>query len=113
MQNFYQEYEGPEPIPSCPIIRVAKVHSTLDLALLEVRVPDARPTLILDTATTTAPALVAAIGYPFKDERSPLFVEAIYQDKYGVKRAAVGELIGGSGQFMYHDCSTLGGWAGR
>jgi endonuclease G len=56
--------------------------------------------------------MVGTLGYPYKDDRNPLFVDAIYQDKYGVKRGAVGELIAARGDSIFHDCSTLGGNSG-
>lgn len=110
--RFYQEYEGPEPVPACSILRVAAVHPTLDMALLQVQMPDARPSLEFETAALPAHLMVATIGYPFKDSRNPLFVEAIYQNKYGVKRGAVGELIDRNAPVLAHDCSTLGGNSG-
>ena len=109
--RFYQEFEGPETVPECPIIKVAAVHPRLDMALLQVKLPEPRP--ILEFATTTsAHQMVATIGYPFDDERNPLFVNAIYQGQYGVKRGAVGEVLDSQGHLLSHDCSTLGGNSG-
>ncbi len=112
--RFYQEYQGPEPVPSCPIVKVVAIHPTLDMALLQVKLPnaDARPALTFDTRALPPHLLVGAIGYPFKDDRNPLFVEAIYQGRYGVKRGAIGELMDAREHFVFHDCSTLGGNSG-
>lgn len=110
--RFYQEYEGDEPVPSCPILKVAAIHPTLDLALLRVKLPDTRPVLEFATAALPAHLMVGTIGYPFKDDRNPLFVDAIYHDRYGVKRGAVGELIDTQAHVISHDCSTLGGNSG-
>jgi endonuclease G len=68
----------------------------------------------LKFATTSAKPhqMVAAIGYPFEDDRNPLFVKAVYQDKFGVKRGAVGEIVESQGHLVSHDCSTLGGNSG-
>ncbi len=110
--RFYQEYEGPEPVPSCPVLSVAGIHPNLDMALLKVQIPDARPVLSLNTAALPEHLMVATLGYPYKDDRNPLFVDAIYQGKYGVKRGAVGELIAARGGMVFHDCSTLGGNSG-
>jgi endonuclease G len=110
--RFYQEFEGPEPVPACRILKVVAVHPTLDVALLQVEMPDVRPALAFETAPLPANLMVATIGYPFKDSRNPLFVEAIYQNKYGVKRGAVGELVDRKTPVIAHDCSTLGGNSG-
>jgi trypsin-like peptidase len=110
--RFYQEFEGPEPVPECKVLKVAAIHPTLDMALVRVEVPDTRPVLEFNTAALPAHLVVGTIGYPYQDSRNPLFVEAIYQGQYGVKRGAVGELISAQGQMIYHDCSTLGGNSG-
>jgi endonuclease G len=110
--RFYQEYEGPEPVPSCSVLKVAAIHPSLDMALLQIEVPDTRPVLRFETGALPAHLMLGTIGYPYKDDRNPLFVEAIYQDKYGVKRGAVGELIAARGDTIFHDCSTLGGNSG-
>jgi len=110
--RFYQEFDGPEPVPQCDVVEVVAVHSTLDIAVLKVELPALRPRLVLESGAVAAHTAVGAIGYPYKDGRSPLFTDAIYQGRYGVKRAAVGELISHNSQFLYHDCSTLGGNSG-
>ena len=110
--RFYQEYEGPEPVPSCPVTKVVAIHPTLDMALVQITMPDARPVLEFETAALPPHLMVATIGYPFKDDRNPLFVEAIYQNLYGVKRGAVGELVDQQKHGLAHDCSTLGGNSG-
>jgi hypothetical protein len=110
--RFYQEYDGPEPVPACPIVKVMAIHPTLDMALLKVTLPDTRPVLQFDTGALPDHLMVGTLGYPYKDDRNPLFVDAIYQNKYGVKRGAVGELIAARGSSIFHDCSTLGGNSG-
>lgn len=110
--RFYQEYEGPEPVPACPILGVAAIHATLDMALLRVKLPDTRPALTFETGALPPHLMVGTIGYPFKDDRNPLFVDAIYQDRYGVKRGAVGEIVNSQAHLISHDCSTLGGNSG-
>jgi Trypsin-like peptidase domain len=110
--RFYQEYDGPEPVPACPILKVVAIHPALDMALLQVQVPDKRPVLQFDAGALPAHLMVGTLGYPYKDDRNPLFVDAIYQDRYGVKRGAVGELIAARGDLIFHDCSTLGGNSG-
>jgi len=110
--RFYQEFEGPEPVPSCPVTRVVAIHPTLDMALLEVKLPDARPIIEIETGAVPPNLMVGAIGYPYKDDRNPLFVDKIYAGIYGVKRGAFGELLPPDAALVSHDCSTLGGNSG-
>jgi endonuclease G, mitochondrial len=77
-----------------------------------VKLPANRPALAFDTRTLPPKLMVGTIGYPLKDERNPLFVDAIYQGSYGVKRGAIGELMDARDHLVYHDCSTLGGNSG-
>ena len=110
--RFYQEFEGPEPVPSCPVTRVVAIHQTLDMALLEVKLPDARPVIEIETGALPPHAMVGAIGYPYKDDRNPLFVDKIFAGIYGVKRGAFGEVLSSESALVSHDCSTLGGNSG-
>jgi hypothetical protein len=110
--RFYQEYEGPEPVPACPIVKVVAVHPTLDMALLRVTLPAPRSVLELEAGAVPDDAAVGAIGYPYRDDRNPLFVDAIYEGRYGVKRGALGELMSSGPHLLCHDCSTLGGNSG-
>ena len=110
--RFYQEFEGPEAVPQCDVVSVAAIHPTLDMALLRVDLPQPRPPLQIEGGAVPEHTQVGAVGYPYKDGRNPLFTEAIYQGRYGVKRGALGELTGTSGQVLHHDCSTLGGNSG-
>jgi S1-C subfamily serine protease len=111
---FGQERGTIETEDPVPIVAVAAVHPTLDMALLSIRDPrDDRPSLELETDPVGEGLAVAAIGYPFEDSRSPLFADAIYHKDYGNKRAAPGELLERSdATVLYHDCSTLGGNSG-
>ncbi len=76
---------------------------------------DGRQPLQLDDSVTAQPAgqAVAAIGYPSKDaDRNPLFIPAIFGDRFGVKRVSPGEITGSTDRLVFHDCSTLGGNSG-
>lgn len=110
--RFYQEYEGPEPVSACPVLKVVAVHPTLDMALLQIRMPASRPVPELEPGAIPDEAAVGAIGYPYRDDRNPLFVDAIYEGRYGVKRGALGELLSRGPHLVCHDCSTLGGNSG-
>lgn len=111
--TFYQEFGTTEPTPNrFPITGVVALHPNLELALLRVELPAPRPRPQFETGAVAKNTEVAAIGYPFKDARNPIFVEAVFGGRYGVKRAALGEITGVSPQRLFHDCSTLGGNSG-
>jgi hypothetical protein len=113
--RFKYEYASPDEDPLDILGHVA-VHPSLDIALLEVErrdCIDGRRPLAIDTNDIEKGHPVVAIGYPSDDPvRNPLFVGAIFGDRFGVKRAAPGEVIGTAAQAIYHDCSTLGGNSG-
>lgn len=114
--RFKQEYDAPETDAPVNVTGVIKVHPTLDIALLKIekqKFAAGRKPLALDDKPVKAGHPVAAIGYPFRDTaRNPLFVNALFENKFGVKRAAPGEVAGLGAQSIYHDCSTLGGNSG-
>jgi S1-C subfamily serine protease len=92
---------------------VLSIHDHLDMVLLSVR-KLGRPVVEIDPAPVTEGHRIAAIGYPANDEvRNPLFVGPIFQNRFGVKRAALGEVLDGvKSPNLFHDCSTLGGNSG-
>jgi S1-C subfamily serine protease len=111
--TFYQEAGTTDPPQNrFPITAVVALHPSLELALIRVELPAPRPQPQFETSPAAKATDVAAIGYPLKDVRNPLFVDAVFGSKYGVKRAALGEITGVSGQRLFHDCSTLGGNSG-
>lgn len=112
--NFYRE-DGANDKPShiVPVEEVLSIHETLDMVLLAV--PKlGRPVVIVDLGGAAEGDRVAAIGYPARDEgRNPLFTQLTFANKYGVKRAAIGEALDSStAPNLFHDCSTLGGNSG-
>lgn len=111
--RFRQELGSREPrTATAKILTVASVHPTLDMALLRVALEEPRPALPLSERDAVEPEDVAAIGYPFDDGRNPIFVNAIFQSDFGVKRAALGEVMETDTDSLFHDCSTLGGNSG-
>jgi S1-C subfamily serine protease len=92
---------------------VIRTHRTFDLALLAIP-KTGRPAVTLDSAGAADGSRVAVIGYPAKDEaRNPGFTAAVFGNKFGVKRAALGEVLDGTSvPTLFHDCSTLGGNSG-
>ncbi|MFN2504779.1 MAG: serine protease [Acidimicrobiales bacterium] len=116
--RFGQEYkETPDPA-AVPVAEVAAVHPDLDLAVLRLERPpdDSFPTpaspFPLAPVAVEDGAGVAAIGYPVEDARNPSFVKLVFNDRYKVKRVAVGEVTGSGRGVLFHDCTTLGGNSG-
>jgi S1-C subfamily serine protease len=114
-QVLFQHEKGAGDAPEhiVPIERVVQIHEHLDIALLAVP-PLGRPVVDIDTAGVPEGHRVATIGYPAKDEvRNPLFTSAVFRGVFGVKRAALGEVLNGARTpAFFHDCSTLGGNSG-
>jgi V8-like Glu-specific endopeptidase len=113
--RFREEYNSPAE-RAVDIIGVAAVHPTLDMALLRIKdtvFEDNRMPLPIDKVETKVGKRVVTIGYPLQDKvRNPFFVGAVFGNRFGVKRAAPGEIIDTHNQTIFHDCSTLGGNSG-
>jgi S1-C subfamily serine protease len=95
------------------IARVVKVHPTLDMVLLGAEIGTRQPLPLSDVQPMPGER-VAAIGYPGKDEaNNPLFLTSVFDGKFGMKRAAIGEVLDGTEQpNVFHDCSTTQGNSG-
>jgi len=114
-QMAFQREVGATDAPeqTVPIAGVIRVHPRFDIALLAIPALG-RPPVTLDAGPSADGARVAVIGYPAKDEaRNPMFTAAIFGNTFGVKRAAIGEILDGTeAPVLFHDCSTLGGNSG-
>ena len=114
--RFKFEAGVPDEEQPVNITGVVAAHDELDIALLKVdkqQFTKNRKPLALDTKPVEAGHPVVAIGYPMNDPvRNPLFINALFGGKFGVKRAAPGEVSGLAEQTIYHDCSTMGGNSG-
>lgn len=111
---FDLEAEGSERLPRIAVTRADYPPDTgVDLALLELA--SASPAVL---PLRRAPALVAgrpvlAVGHPVDDARDPSpLVRALFDDRFSVKRASPGEVLGAAAGRWFHDCSTLGGSSG-
>jgi endonuclease G len=112
---FKCEYYENDDEPPVNVVSVEAVHPTLDMALLRLEATDFlgdRKPLRLSPAAVAEGEAVVAVGYPFNDERNPIFVTAIYGDRFGVKRAAPGIITAVRDGTLFHDCSTLNGNSG-
>ncbi len=108
-----EEKSTDAPEHTVEIEDVAAIHPHLDIVLLAVR-KLGRPVVDIAPAAVEAGHRVVAVGYPAADAgRNPLFLSAVYQGRFGVKRAALGESLDGTqAPDLFHDCSTTGGSSG-
>jgi S1-C subfamily serine protease len=114
--RFVREFKTiPDEAPIA-VVGVAAVHGTLDLALLEidpVTLGDDRTTLQIAEEEAQGGDAIVALGYPQQDSlRNPMFISAIFGNRFGVKRVAPGEVVEAVPGAFQHDCSTLGGNSG-
>jgi len=111
----YKQEEGQTNKPSdvVAIEGVAAIHPSLDMVLLTVA-KQGRPTLDMAPSVAKDGERVVAIGYPADDQRNnPLFLTSVFNGKFGVKRAALGEVLDGAeSPAFFHDCSTTQGNSG-
>jgi S1-C subfamily serine protease len=113
---FGREYGVADKQGRADIITVVAVHDSLDIALLGIENganAPARSPLATETEPVKEGDPVVAIGYPFDDPvRNPIFIDPLFGGKFGVKRAAPGEVLKLGSESVFHDCSTLGGNSG-
>jgi S1-C subfamily serine protease len=108
-----EERVANQPQHTVAIDGVAAVHPTLDMVLLRIS-PLGRPTVTVAAAPAGEETPVVVIGYPADDRtNNPLFLSGMFNGRFGVKRAALGEVLDGTGgPVLFHDCSTTQGNSG-
>jgi S1-C subfamily serine protease len=96
-----------------PILGVAAIHPEFDMVLFEIP-KQGRPQVAIDTTQVGEGKRVVAIGYPGEDRlNNPVFLASVFQGKFGVRRAAVGEVLDSTETpALFHDCSTTRGNSG-
>ncbi len=96
-----------------PLESVAAIHPKLDMVLLRIR-KLGRPVVDVAPEVAVEGARVAVIGFPADDAvNNPLFLSGVFQGTFGVKRAALGEVLDGTETpLLFHDCSTTQGNSG-
>lgn len=99
-----------------PIVDVTAFHPTLDVALLRLK-PGAQAALAAPPVIELNPLPdntdVVVVGYPLDDpDRNPMFIRNIFENRFGVLRAAPGQCTSTFDDGFHHDCSTLGGNSG-
>jgi hypothetical protein len=102
-----------QPSDIVAIEGVAAIHPTLDMVLLKVAAQQRLP-IAIETTRIKEGERVAVIGYPGEDPvNNPLFLASVFNGRYGVRRAALGEVLDGSeSPVLYHDSSTTQGNSG-
>lgn len=111
---YKQEIDATNP-PS-EIVAIDGVHArhpSLDMVLLRVA-DQTRAPVAFEEVLPAEGMRVVVIGFPGRDPvNNPLFLSGVFQDGFGVKRAALGEILDGSdSSSIYHDCSTTQGNSG-
>jgi hypothetical protein len=73
-----------------------------------------RPPVVIEPAPVTDGERVAVIGYPGEDPiNNPLFLASVFNGKFGLRRAALGEVLDGTqSPMLFHDSSTTQGNSG-
>jgi S1-C subfamily serine protease len=98
-----------------PLEGGAFIHRSLDMVLLRIaKTTRPRPPIEVSSGCASESERVAAIGYPADDRiNNPAFLTAVFQGQFGVKRAALGEVLDGTeSPALFHDCSTTQGNSG-
>lgn len=111
---FQQEAGATNPAAQIVALEgVAAIHPKLDMVLLTVK-KLGRPILEVEGAPAADGLSVATLGYPANDPaNNPLFLSGVFQNKFGVKCAALGEVLDGTeSPALFHDCSTTQGNSG-
>ena len=95
------------------ITEVAEVHPKKDIVILRAVTGQRSPLEFADAIPNTGER-IATIGFPGKDDvNNPLFLTSIFDGKFGVKSAALGEVLDGTEDTdIFHDCSTTQGNSG-
>lgn len=111
---FKQEYlRANTPADIVPLRDVVRIHSCKDLVLLGASTAGRRPIALSEQLPETGTNIVT-IGFPGKDEvNNPLFLGSVFDGRFGVKSAALGEVLDGTtGNDIFHDSSTTQGNSG-
>ncbi len=102
------------PARAVPIEGVLAIHPTEDVAFLELagEGPLERGLCLAREPWSPREAQVLVVGYPVYCAGTPLFMDALFENVFGVKRVSPGESLGMEAERLYHDCTTLAGSSG-
>lgn len=95
------------------ITEVVTVHPKRDIAIMRAKTANRPPLEFAETPPGEGEA-IATVGFPAKDEiNNPLFLTSVFDGKFGMKSAALGEVLDGTEDpEIFHDCSTTQGNSG-
>ena len=114
--HFVARFDADErrPAKAVPLVRVLALHPVEDVAFLELAGtgPLQRGLCLARAPWLPREAKVLVVGYPIYSAGTPLFLNALFENVYGVKRVSPGELVGLEADRLYHDCTTLPGSSG-
>lgn len=108
---FKQEYLATNSAADiAALVEVVAIHPVKDIVILRADTAARMPVAFVD-GVPTAGANIVTIGFPGKDEaNNPLFLTSVFDGKFGVKSAALGEVLDGTAASdIFHDCSTTQG----
>ncbi|MEO1529506.1 MAG: trypsin-like peptidase domain-containing protein [Planctomycetota bacterium] len=115
----FRAYSGAAGHDRCDILHLVHFDSEFDLAVLKVdsSMLDAtieRPFLSPHAPTLAFGTPIGVVGCPLEDSfEQASFMRAVFSNyEFGVKRVAVGAVLGHDECRFAHDCSTLGGNSG-
>jgi hypothetical protein len=108
------EVDAPPQQLAIPIGEVLEIHPLEDVAFLslERNGPLERGLRLAREPRLSRCGQVLGVGFPLYSASHPPFIDALFENVYGVKRASPGELLGLEGERLYHDCTTLQGNSG-
>ncbi|HYH95597.1 serine protease [Hyalangium sp.] len=114
--HFVARFNADErrPEKAVHIVRVLALHPTEDVAFLQLADdgPVERGLCLAREPWLPRGAQVFVVGYPVYGAGTPLFLDALFENVYGVKRISPGESLGMEAERLYHDCTTLPGSSG-
>lgn len=103
LQFKVTEVLGEDPNYDLGMLKIENVTSELN----------AIPLLLDSLCEPLIESPVCVVGYPLRDSRNPEeFMSLLFEQNYGCKRAAIGEILQCNSGTFTHDCSTLGGNSG-
>lgn len=112
--RFGLEWDRLDLLDPIPIKGELARHPSQDLVVLELEAdaPFGRGLPLAAAPTLTPGQAILVVGYPANDRRCAAWAKLMFENKYRVKRASPGAVVGLALGRLLHDASTLGGNSG-
>jgi S1-C subfamily serine protease len=112
--RFGLEWDRLDRADPIPIKGELARHPAEDLVVLELEAdaPIERVLPLAAAPTLAAGQPILVVGYPADDRRCPAWAKLMFENKYRIKRASPGAVVGFALGRLLHDASTLGGNSG-